>query len=133
MVVDGLKLVRQGIHAGNGQREVRVVLVGKSQPQRLDTQPKPGRIEVKRALVGTGIKTGQLAGIKDRLVDATRIEPLPHKPDRVSKRSADNHLHRLGKDCASHNRSRLRHLNRHWSVPPSSPFPQDCIARSPIF
>ena len=43
VVVDGLKLVRQRIDAGDGEREVGVVLVGQPEPQGLDAEAEAAR------------------------------------------------------------------------------------------
>ncbi len=46
VVVDGFKLMRQRVDAGDGQREVGVVLVGQSQPHGLDAQAEPRGVPV---------------------------------------------------------------------------------------
>ena len=52
VVVDRLELVRQRVDAGDGEREVGVVLVGQAEAVRLDAEAEALRVAVEGGVLG---------------------------------------------------------------------------------
>ena len=77
VVVDGLKLVRQRIDAGDGEGEVRVVLVGEAEPQRLDAEPEAARVAIERLLLRRYFERRQLVGVRIGSYTWPLVRPLP--------------------------------------------------------
>jgi hypothetical protein len=53
------------------------------------------RVTIERRLLRRDLKRGQLACIKDWLVDFAGIKPFAYQLERRAKWRADNNLHRL--------------------------------------
>ena len=78
VVVDGLELVRQGIDAGDGEREVGVVLVGEPEPLGFDAEPEQasGRRRTIRAR-GEQRSWANCAGVRTGSRTSPVLQPLP--------------------------------------------------------
>jgi hypothetical protein len=84
--------VRQWVHAGDGQREVGIVLVGQPQAGSLDADAEPRGIAVERLLLGRRFQVSDLAGRQDPLVNLPRPLPRAHDLDHVAKDRHNQHL-----------------------------------------
>ncbi len=120
VVVDGFELVRQRVDAGDGEREVGVVLVGQRQAQGLDAQAEMQRIAVEGRLLRANLEAGELGGVQDGLIYAARVEALAHQFHRCPQRCAYDDLHGLGEEGASHDGAGFGRGGRHEFGPPSS-------------
>ena len=103
VVVDRLKLVRQRIDTGDGQREVGIVLVGQPQPGSLDADAEPRGIAVERLLLGRGLQVSDLAGRQDPLVNLPCPLPRAHDLDHVAEYRHNQHLDGLWQRRPTHN------------------------------
>ena len=117
VVVDRLELVRQRVDAGDGEREVGVVLVGQAEPLGLDAEAEAARVAVEGLLVGGDGQVGELLGRQDRVVRQAGLQSPPDDLDGIAQRDDGEHLHRLGQGGAANDtprtkRSRRRHRDR---------------------
>ena len=95
IVVDGLKLVRQRIDAGDGEREVWVVLVGQPEARGLDAKAEARRVAVEGLALGRRFEELELVEAQDTLVDLSSLLSRAHDFDHVTEWRNDEHLDRL--------------------------------------
>ena len=69
VVVDRFELVRQRIDAGDGEREVRVVLVGQAEPLGLDAEAEQRRVAVERLARRGNLQLCQVVLCQDGIPD----------------------------------------------------------------
>ena len=97
VVVDRLELVRQRVDAGDGEREVGVVLVGEAEAHGLDAEAEARRVAVERLALGRRVEDGRAARGEDALVDLSGLLARADDLDSLTERRDDEHLDRLGK------------------------------------
>ena len=101
VVVDGFELVGQRIDACDGEAEVGVVLVGKAQTHRLDTEAETLGIAIEGAGPRAGSQERDLFLAEDRIVELAGRQALPHDLGRFSHRNDGHDPDRFRDDGAS--------------------------------
>jgi hypothetical protein len=97
VIVDSLKLVRQWIDSGDGERKIWVILVGKPQSRRLNTEAEARRVAVEWLALGRRIEELELVEAQNTLVDPSGLLARAYDFDHVTKRRDDEHLDGLRK------------------------------------
>ena len=96
IAVDRLQLVRQRIDAGDGEREVGVVLVGQAQPVGFDAQPEQPGIAVKGLALGGDGQLGKLLRAQHRVMRHPRLHPAADDLQRIAHRDRGQNLDGFG-------------------------------------
>ncbi len=99
--------------AGDGEGEIRVVLVSQAQAQGLDSQPEAMRVAVEWLLLGRRLQSAQLLTAQDGLVNLAGAQPLGDDLDGLAQRHGDDDLDRLGEQRAAQDDVRLELLALH--------------------
>ena len=97
VVVDGLKLVRQRIDAGDRERKIRVVLVGEPKPSGLNAEAETRRVAVEWLALWRSIEELELVEPQDALVDLPGLLARAYDFDHVTERRDDEDFDRLRK------------------------------------
>ena len=92
ITVDRFQLVRQRIDAGDGKREVGVVLVGQPQPMGLHTEAKQPGITVERLTLGRHDQLGKLLRAEHRVMGHAGLHPAADHLERVAHGDRGQHL-----------------------------------------
>ena len=102
VLVDRLELVGQRIDAGDGEREIGVVLVGEPEAVPLDAQPEPEGVPVERSFLGADRELRDLLGVKHRLMGQVGAKPASDQLQRASHGDGGEHLDGFGEEGAGH-------------------------------
>ena len=95
VVVDRFELMGQRINAGDGEREVRVVLVGEPEPVRLDAEAEVLGGTVEGFRLAGDLELGDLLRAQDRVVAAAGLRASADDFERRSERDDGEHFHRF--------------------------------------
>jgi hypothetical protein len=87
--------VRQGIDAGDGKGEVRVVLVGQPEAVGLDAEPEQAGVAVERLFLGGDGQAGELLGGEDGVMGQTSLQATADELEGITERHEGEHFHRL--------------------------------------
>ena len=107
VVVDRLELVRQRIDAGDGEREVGVVLVGEPQPWASMPRRKRAGSPSNGSRSGVASRNCELVKAQDALVDLPGLLARAYDFDHVTERHDDEHLDRLREHRPANNNAWL--------------------------
>ncbi len=133
--------MRQRIDAGDGEREVWIILVGEPQARRLNAKTEARRVTVKWFVLGRRIEELELVEAQDALVDLSCLLARTYDFNDVTERRDDEHLDGLRQHRSADDNARLQFSRVHltptgdgttgdgWS---SSPLKTSAVACPPI-
>ena len=88
--------MRKWVYTGDGERKVRIVFVGETEPKSLNAESEAQGVAVEGFLFRSGNELGKLLGAQDRFVNLIGVESLPDELYRSAHWDRHDHLHGLG-------------------------------------